>query len=167
VNCGVSDLLDAAFRRHRGQVFRYLRRRAGSAELAEDLTQEVFVSAAAHLSQLDTAQPLLAWLYTVAQSRLLDEARRARRRPVAVSFELVPDQGAELEFGADVAQALRRACLSLGRADRELIALRLFGERTFSELAARLGISEPAAKMRYLRSLRALRAELEREGIEP
>jgi RNA polymerase sigma-70 factor (ECF subfamily) len=72
-----------------------------------------------------------------------------------------------LGFGDELAGALRTASLRLSRQERELIGLRLFGEESFAALAARLGISEPAAKMRYLRALRALREELEKEGIEP
>lgn len=162
----MNDPSDAVYRRHRDQVLRYLRRRTESHEVAEDLTQDVFVAAAAHLSRLDTERPLLAWLYTVAQNRLIDEARRARPRPRIVSLDAVPEARSELEYRPEVAQALRRASLRLSGPDRELLAQRLFGERSFSAIAARLGISEPAAKMRYLRLLRSLRAELEKEGIE-
>jgi RNA polymerase sigma-70 factor (ECF subfamily) len=166
VKLGVSEPTDAAFRRHRAQVFRYLRRRTGSDELAEDLTQEVFLTAAEHLARLDSDRPILAWLYSVAQNRFLDEVRRTRRRPRPLSLDLAPER-AELEFRPEIAGALRRASQRLSEPERQLIGLRLFGECSFADLAARLGISEPAAKMRYLRALRALRAELEKEGITP
>ena len=166
MNVDVSDPTDEAFRRHRTQVFRYLRRRAGSDELAEDLTQEVFVAAAEHLGQLDSKTPVLAWLYRVAQNRLLDEMRRTRRRPRPLSLDSVPEQ-AQSDYRPEIAGALRRASLQLSQSERELIGLRLFGASSFADVAARLGISEPAAKMRYLRALRALRAELEKEGITP
>lgn len=166
VKLGVSDPTDAAFRRHRAQVFRYLRRRTGSDELAEDLTQEVFLAAAEHLARLDSERPVLAWLYRVAQNRFLDELRRTRRRPRPLSLDVVSEQ-AESDFRPEIASALRRASLRLSESERELIGLRLFTESSFADVAARLGISEPAAKMRYLRALRALRAELEKEGITP
>ncbi len=165
VKLGVSEPTDAAFRRHRAQVFRYLRRRTG-ATAAENLTQEVFLAAAEHLVQLDSETPVLAWLYRVAQNRFLDEVRRTRRRPRPLSLDLAPEQ-AELEFRPEIAGALRRASQRLSEPERQLIGLRLFAECSFADLAARLGISEPAAKMRYLRALRALRAELEKEGITP
>lgn len=163
----MADPTDAQYRSQREQVFRYLRRRTRSDELADDLTQDVFESAAAHLAGLDTERPLLAWLYTVARNRLIDEARRSRPRPRIVSLDAAPEAQGELEYRPEVAQVLRRASLRLSGPDRELLALRLFGERSFATIAARLGISEPAAKMRYLRLLRDLRAELEKEGIEP
>ena len=164
VKLNVSEPTDAAFRRHRAQVFRYLRRRTGSDDVAEDLTQDVFVTAVEHLSRLDTSKPVLAWLYSVAQNRFLDEVRRTRRQPRPLSLEVVPEQ-AELEFAPEIATAIRRASQRLSVNERELIGLRLFAEHSFADVAARLHISEPAAKMRYLRALRALQAELGKEGI--
>jgi RNA polymerase sigma-70 factor (ECF subfamily) len=162
----VSEPTDAAFRRHRAQVLRYLRRRTGNDEIAEDLTQDVFLTAVEHLSGLDTSRPVLAWLYTVAQNRFLDEVRRTRHRPRPLSLDVVPEQ-AELEFAPEIATAIRRASQRLSDSERELIGLRLFAERSFADVAARLGTSEPAAKMRYLRALRALQTELEKEGVSP
>jgi RNA polymerase sigma-70 factor (ECF subfamily) len=109
VKMGAMPLSDAALRQHRAQVFKYLRRRTASDELAEDLTQEVFEAAAAHLETLDGAKPLLAWLYRVAHNRLIDELRRGERRPhlVALDADTLPEP-AGLEFGADVAAAIRR-----------------------------------------------------------
>jgi RNA polymerase sigma factor (sigma-70 family) len=167
VKLDVSDPADLAFRRHRAQVFRYLRRRTSNDDIAEDLTQEVFVAASEHLARLDTQrQPVLAWLYRVAQNRLLDELRRTRRHPRPLSLDVVAEPG-RLDYGDEVGAALRRASARLSRDERDLVGLRLFGECSFAEVAARFGISVPAARMRYLRALRALRAELEKEGVEP
>lgn len=159
-------MTDAAYRRHRNQVFRYLRRRTASDELAEDLTQDVFASAAAYLSRLDAERPLLAWLYAVARNRLIDETRRVQTRPQMVALDVVREGLDDLSHGAELGQALRRASLRLSASERRLIGLRLFGGRSFRELAIEVGASEAAAKMRYLRAVRALRAELEKEGID-
>ena len=158
--------MDAAYRRHREQVFRYLRRRTQSDELAEDLTQDVFAAAAAHLSSLDPARPLLAWLYSVARNRLIDESRRNQARPEVVALNLVGEPSDDARYGAEVAQALRRASLRLSAPERRLLGLRLFAGKSFQDIAAELGSTEAAAKMRYLRAARSLRSELEKEGIE-
>ena len=87
----VGDLAERAFRRHYRHVYRYVRRRAASAEEAEDLTQAFFADAVAAADRLRPGSPpLLAWLYTVAKRRLADEARRLERGPVQV----VPLDGA-------------------------------------------------------------------------
>jgi DNA-directed RNA polymerase specialized sigma24 family protein len=65
-----------------------------------------------------------------------------------------------------VAQALRRASLRLSAPERRLLGLRLFAGKSFQDIAAELGSTEAAAKMRYLRAARSLRSELEKEGID-
>ena len=45
--------------------------------------------------------------------------------------------------------------------------LKLLRGATFDEIAARLGISTEAAKMRFTRALDALRSDLEKEGLRP
>jgi RNA polymerase sigma-70 factor (ECF subfamily) len=156
---------DAAIRLHRAQVFRYLRRRAGSDDLADDLTQDVFASAAAHLGQLQSDGPLLAWLYRVAQNRLVDEMRARDRRPHLVALTDEASQS-EAEFGPLIGAAIRRASVRLAEGDREILGLRLFAGESFAVIANHLNVAEPAAKMRYVRALRRLRDELEKEGVE-
>src|SRR4051794_13016851 len=88
------------------KVLRFARRRVGSAEDAEDVTQEVFGNAAAHLDGREEGSPTLAWLYTVAKRRIADEARRGDRSRT-VPLELVAEPAAaELAYGQEVAQAL-------------------------------------------------------------
>jgi RNA polymerase sigma-70 factor, ECF subfamily len=158
------QISDAAIRLHRAQVFRYLRRRTGSDELAEDLTQDVFASAAAHLGQLEGERPLLAWLYRVARNRLVDEIRACDRHPRLVA--LTDEAASETEFGPLIGAAIRRASLRLADGDREILGLRLFAGESFAAIANHLNVAEPAAKMRYVRALRRLRHELEQEGVE-
>ena len=159
---------EAAFREHYGRIYRYVRRRTETHEQAEDLAQSVFATAAEHLSraQLEDA-PTLAWLYTVAERRLIDEARRRARRSPEVSLvgEATPARASE--YGREVAAALRSALRSLPQAQREVVALRLLEGRPFAEIAARLGASEAACKMRFARALGTIRGQLQREGIEP
>jgi RNA polymerase sigma factor (sigma-70 family) len=158
-----------AFRRHYGQVLRYLRRRTGADE-AEDLTQAVFADAAERLPSLRPGQPpVLAWLYTVAQRRLADGARRAARRPVTIA-ELDAERVAAAEpseYGPDVTRALGDAIAALPRGQRDVVVMKLLEGRSFAEIARRAGASEGACKMRFARGLEALREALEREGIGP
>ena len=87
----MNDVAEQAFRRHYGQVYRYLRRRTGDHHRAEDLTQQVFADAVVSLRE--TESPTLAWLYTVAQRRFADEARRAPPAVASGSLEPVGSAG--------------------------------------------------------------------------
>ena len=162
----MSDVAEGAFRRHYEHVYRYVRRRTGDHERAEDLTQQVFAEAVAGLR--DSPSPPLAWLYTVARRRFTDEARRdavARRvNGLRVATKEAPETS---EYGPNVAAALGSAIDRLAAGQREVVVLKLLRGATFAEIGARLGISTEAAKMRFMRALEALRSELEEEGLRP
>jgi RNA polymerase sigma factor (sigma-70 family) len=150
------------------RVFRFVRRRVGSADVAEDVTQEVFASVARALAvSASAAQPPLAWLYTVARRRIADEARRLARTP-AVSLEVVEPAAARFEaYGGEVARALGMAVADLPEGQRQVVLERLIQGRSFAEIAASLHTSEEACRMRFMRGLQQLRRAFEEEGLSP
>lgn len=158
----MTDVLERAFRTHYGQVYRYLRRRTNDHDRAEDLAQQVFADAAEALPDFgpDASSPL-AWLYTVAHRRFVDEARR-RARESAIDAP----SGAESEYGEELTRVLVAAFERLPEDQRTVLALKLVRGARFKEIAASFGIGEGAVKMRFLRALAALREELQREGVE-
>lgn len=165
----MDDPAGTAFRRHYAEVLRYLRRRTDAGE-AEDLAQAVFVDAAERLPAHQPGHPpVLAWLYTVAQRRLLDASRRAARRPVTLT-ELDAERlkaADDTIYGADVARAVGRAIAALPAGQRDVVVMKLLEGQSFAEIAGRVGATEGACKMRLARGLDALRGALEEEGIRP
>ena len=159
-----ADLLRAEYRR----VLGFVRRRAGTTEEAEDVAQEVFANMAASLARSTESAPRsLAWLYTVARRRLVDEARR-RARSETIPLELVSDPEARAcEYGEDVARTLDDGLATLTEAQRQVVVLRLLCGWSFGEIADRLGTTEEACRMRFLRGLEQLRTHFEEKGMAP
>jgi RNA polymerase sigma-70 factor, ECF subfamily len=157
------------FVRQYREIYRFVRRRTSSATEAEDVTQEVFAHAARVLAPLSAeAPPELAWLYTVARRRLTDAGRRSAHRRAhasAVPLELVPTSPSE--YGPRVARALVAAIGELPEAQREVVVRKALKGQSFQEIASALSVTEAACKMRFLRGLQAVRAELERQGVTP
>lgn len=152
---------------HYRRVWRFVRRRVGSVEDAEDLTQEVFANAAASLEGRDADSATLGWLYTVARRRMVDEARR-RGRSWTAPLELVADPAApEARYGSEVAQALDAALSRMPEGQRRVVLGRLIQGRSFAELGRELGATEEACRMRFMRGLQQLREEFRKEGLEP
>jgi len=162
----VNEVAERAFRRHYGQVYRYVRRRTRDHYQAEELTQQVFADAVASLQEAPS--PALAWLYTVARRRFADEARRSavarRARDRTLAVAVAPETR---DYGPDLAAVISAAIEQLPQGQREVVVLKLLRGAGFAEIGARLGISAEAAKMRFVRALEALRAELEKEGLRP
>jgi RNA polymerase sigma-70 factor (ECF subfamily) len=166
----VADRAEAAHRRYYASVYRYVRRRTRSREDAEDLTQTVFAEAVSGLEEAAGGSgSALAWLYTVAKRRLIDEHRRQQVIPAPViSLDAARlEQRAQSDYGVAVAGALARAIAELPIEQQRVVVLKLVEGRRFAEIAAELGVSEEACRVRLSRALRTLRAQLEREGITP
>jgi RNA polymerase sigma factor (sigma-70 family) len=154
----VNGVAEGAFRRHYQQVYGYLRRRIRDPHRAEELTQDVFTAAAAGLPDAREGDPpVLAWLYTV------DETRRQRREKRVD----LPETRSSSDYGPFVAQALREALSSLPGGQSQVLVLKLLRGLTFAEIGHEVGLTEAAAKMRFRRALEALREELIERGIEP
>jgi RNA polymerase sigma-70 factor (ECF subfamily) len=150
------------------ELLRFVRRRTASDAEAEEITQSVFVQAAARLDAVKQGSaPPLAWLYTVAQRRLIDEARRRATRREAHPLAARTSETHEASYGAEVAATLKVALAALPRTQREVVVLRLVEGRSFAEIAERIGCTEGACKMRFRRGLTSVRATFEQEGIEP
>ena len=61
----------------------------------------------------------------------------------------------------ELAQHIERAILQLKEGDREVILMRHYEQLNNQEIAQTLGLSEPAASMRYLRAIKRLRELIE------
>ena len=161
----MTDPAAEAYERHYGSVYRFVRRHGTGREEAEDLTQEVFAAAVAALGEARVESPLpLGWLYTVAQRRLIDVARRGRLTAAAAEEE---PQGHEAVYGWEVAETLARAVAELPESQRRVVVAKLWEGRSLAETARWLGTSEAACKMRFARGLAKLRERLEEEGVKP
>jgi RNA polymerase sigma-70 factor (ECF subfamily) len=163
----MNDVAERAFRDHYANVVSFLRRRTRTSEEAEELAQAVFVQAAERLTPNGRA-PVSAWLYTVARRKLVDEARRrARRGGPDVPLDEVALAARDPQYGTDVAAALRQALEQLSEPQRTVVVGRLIEGKSFAELAAAIGTSEAACKMRFVRGLASVRALFEEEGLKP
>lgn len=164
----IDDLAEQAYRRHYGQVYRFLRRRTGSHHEAEELAQRVFADAAAALSSRNPPDSLLAWLYAVAERRFVDELRRRRKFSEYLAGQS-PEAHVRVDpyYGGGVADALRRAIAALPDDQRHVVVMKLFEERPFDDIATRLGTTEAACKMRFSRAMRQVQEQLRQEGHEP
>ncbi|HWB14363.1 MAG TPA: sigma-70 family RNA polymerase sigma factor [Pirellulales bacterium] len=152
---------------------------------ASDIVQEALIEANRRLSEYlkDPQLPFRLWLHQIARDRLIDAHRRhrvaARRsldreQPLAARATLdhsTMDLAAQLcdreltPAAAATRHELERrfqaALEELEENDREVILLRHFEQLSNQETAQALGLTEPAAGMRYLRAVRRLRALLQ------
>jgi RNA polymerase sigma-70 factor (ECF subfamily) len=133
---------DRLFREYHAPLVRYLTRRLGDRDWAEEVAQETFLRA---LRQ-SALQNERAWLFTVATNLVRDAARTESRRRRHLELLAAEEQGrmvespaTEMERAEERAQA-RRALEQLAERDREALLMREEG-LNYEEIAAALGVA--------------------------
>lgn len=163
------DLAEAAFQAHYQHVYRFLLRRTGSAERAEELAQQVFADAAVALRGFRVGPPpVLALLYTLAERRFADAARRQASAPaVRGAIEDLAEVLPAVEHDELLGAALRRALGQLPDDLRLVATMKLVQGCSFAEIGRCVGVNEVACRKRFQRALEMLRTLLEQEGCDP
>jgi RNA polymerase sigma-70 factor, ECF subfamily len=154
-----------AFAEYQSHIYRFLLRRTGNHHDAEELTQRVFADAAEALGgRAAPPRSMLAWLYTVAERRFIDEIRRRETARRGIS-RLEPTPAPDQIYGREVAAALREAIRALPEGQRIVVVRKVLQGRSFVDIAHELGISVDACKMRLSRAVARMRIEFETQGL--
>ncbi len=150
--------VERLFRTYHAGLVRYLTRRLGDRDRAEEVAQETFVRA---LKQ-ERIESERSWLYAVATNLVRDEARRdeRRRRHLEVlageerARELEPPGPTTMERAEEAAMA-RRALDELAERDRNALLMREEG-LDYGEIAGALGLSVGSVGTTLARARRRL-----------
>lgn len=166
------EAFGAFYRRHVDALLRYLMARTGRPELAADLCAEVFASALEGAHRYDPARaPARAWLFAIANSRLVDSFRRGRvedgaRRRLGMPPRALTDR--DLERVEELVDAARGAgaeslVADLPEDQRAAVLARIVDERSYGDIASELSVSEAVVRQRVSRGLAGLRARLQEQ----
>jgi RNA polymerase sigma-70 factor (ECF subfamily) len=152
------------------RIFALAQSRLRRPDLAEEVTQSVFVTVATKLREESYTEVgrFESWLFRVAMNRVRDAARRIKRQASVMEpgvMEAMPG-GTAVEVDREGLDALRRAMETLSDSDREVVELRHHGQMGFKEIAALLGEPVGTVLARHHRALKKLRGVLEPGGPE-
>jgi RNA polymerase sigma-70 factor (ECF subfamily) len=145
---------------YQNPILNYIFRLVGDIDVAEDLTQDVFVRAYGALARLELdadAEPRRrAWLYRIAHNVATDSLRRKGRLAWLPFSNLRGHVGSGSPEGAMAAAEPVRAAMAALTADQREVLL-LFGVAGMeaAEVAEVLGITEEAARKRRQRAREA------------
>lgn len=143
------------------QIFRFLYYRTNHQQIAEDLTEEVFLKAFRSLSSLKGGQEKFrGWLFTIARHTVIDHYRKASETVGLEELEQLPSYEQSvvnrLELAGDAAQLLK-ALEQLKDEYQAVLKLRFFEDFEISEIAAMLGKSEGNIRIIQYRALGQLK----------
>jgi RNA polymerase sigma-70 factor, ECF subfamily len=168
---GDADAFAALYRRRQAGIYRFALQMCGSEGIAEDVTQEVFMTLVRDSQMFDPSRGALAsYLYGVARNQVLRRLEKERHfvsmtdetaedGDAFVSTQLVAadDPLAELAR-SELIETVRQAVLALPVHYREVVVLCELHEMSYAEAAAALGCAVGTVRSRLHRA-RALLVE--------
>ena len=153
------DALDALYTAYKSRIYTFLLRFLGDPELADDVTQEVFVRAYTQLATYKPAHKFSTWLLSIASHLAIDQLRR--RRFLALPLEDVPF----LEWVTDLGVGPEQSALEGEQQDeiqsylrrlpskyRAVIVLRYWYDLSYEEIAQALKLTPALVKARLHRA---------------
>jgi RNA polymerase sigma-70 factor (ECF subfamily) len=155
------------YRRHQGAVYRFALQMSGKTEIAEEVTQDVFVGVMKLGRRYDSERgSVSAFLYGIARNFVLRALERERPYITLLddpAGDYAGGVAAEQNIFGELArnervETLRKAVLALPPAYREVVVLCDLHERDYAEAASALGCAIGTVRSRLHRA-RALLAE--------
>jgi len=158
-------------RRHLDFVHSAAARMVVDRQIAEDVTQAVFVALARQAQALRDRAVLTGWLHRTTQNlaakAVRSEVRRRTREHQAAAIQTPPHE-TEAEAQAVWDQISPHLDIALGQLeepDRDVLLLRYFERQSARAIGLRLGLGEAAAQKRVRRALERLRGVFVARGL--
>ncbi|MBI4541146.1 MAG: sigma-70 family RNA polymerase sigma factor [Gemmatimonadetes bacterium] len=163
-----SPLVAEWMARYGPELKRHVGRMLGDADDAEDILQQLWITAIRRPPEVGPGSNARAWLFRVATNAALDRlARDGRRRaalngrgPRIVQDEDAPPDARLLRLDRRARRRIREHVTRLPRKQREALWLRWVDGDDYATIARKLACSEESARANVYHGLKRLRKEL-------
>ena len=148
---GDEDAFVALYRRRQAGIFRFALHMTGNSAVAEEVTQEVFLTVIRDGGRFDSSRgSAAAYLFGVARNQVLKHLERDRVY-VAMDDETAPSAAPVDLTRAETIENVRQAVLSLPAGYRETVVLCDLEEMSYAEVAAALDVPIGTVRSRLSR----------------
>src|SRR3954465_7006765 len=174
VRAGDDHAFERLYHRYHRRISAYIFGMVHDHGRAEDLTQEVFVSALRRMRQTDRPIAFKPWIYEIAKNACIDAFRRSRRtEEVSYDAEEAAGGGEVARMAApnmtpevqvDAKHQLETLCGAFGglsEAHHQILVMRELEGLSYREIGERLGMSRPSVESTLFRARRRLTEEYE------
>ncbi len=138
------------------KLYGFILSRTGSREVAEDLSQEIFIKLIEHIGSFDEKKGrFTVWFWRMARNTLIDHYRQKKAAPfsqfeddevAAMSVGEIPDTDNVLEY-----RRLKMVVSTFSREEQELFELRFAAEMSYKDIANILEKPEGTLRVAALR----------------
>lgn len=166
---GERPAFDELIQRWQGPIRQYVRHLADP-DVADDLTQDIWLRVLRGIGRLRDPAKLRSWLFGIAHRTWIDTLRRKYAVVVADLDEVDRHEHSDPELPDDREEdlaALARELARLPAIEREALTLFYLRELSLQEIAQALDIPAGTVKSRLHRARRMLRRELDTTGGNP
>lgn len=172
---GDPEAFAEVYEKYSGMVYNLALRMSGSADRAQDLSQDVFLRVYRSLGRFRGQSSLKTWIYRICVNQCRSRLARRRLQPephsrdgAAVESEPVDrSRGPEdLAMARETARRVEAALMRVPRVFRESVILRDLEGLSYQEIGSILGIRVGTVRSRIARGRDQLRRVLEEEGHE-
>ncbi len=151
--------------KYKAGIYAYVYARINNFHDAQEMTQEIFISAFRGLHSLKKYESFSFWLFRIASNQCKKWTRNQIRHPQPESIENMDQETMEDSFEKSyreemLDQSVREALNSLPETYREVLMLYYFSDMNSNEIAQSLGISPTAIRMRLSRARLQFKEEM-------
>jgi RNA polymerase sigma factor (sigma-70 family) len=171
VRIGDDEAFEELFSRYRDRISAYVHGAVGDFARAEDITQDVFISALRRMRDTERPISFKPWIYEIARNACIDEYRRSRRTSEVSLSEDAEWPGATLQLPSpdpppDVVVEARQKLTNLQGAfgglsenHHRILVMRELEGLSYGEIGKRLGMSRAMVESTLFRARKRLNQE--------
>ncbi len=152
---------EVLYNKYHEPVFRFVYQRLDDKDTAFDITSQVFLKAMTNIKNFKYKEvPFSSWLYKIAYNELMDTFKKNKaQRAINIEDAHVSEIREEIgeNSGEEYQDKLIDAITQLSEDDIQLIEMRFFEKRAFSEIGEILDITENNAKVKTYRVIDKLK----------
>jgi len=171
VRAGDDRAFEQLYLRYQRRIAAYVYGMVHDYGRAEDITQDVFISALRRMRATDARIAFKPWIYEIAKNACIDAFRRSKRAE-EVSYDVedgaerlhlmsngpTPDAAVDTRMSLD---HLRGAFGGLSEAHHQILVMRELEGLSYRQIGERLGMSRPSVESTLFRARRRLSEEYE------
>src|SRR6478609_8659433 len=172
VRAGDDRAFECLYERYHRRIAAYIYGMVNDYARAEDITQDVFMSALRRMRETDRSIAFKPWIYEIAKNACIDQFRRSKRAE-EVSYDAEEGLGAA-DYGrlvttgptpdaaVDQKMSLDHLCGAFGglsETHHEILVMRELEGLSYREIGERLGMSRPSVESTLFRARRRLTEE--------
>ena len=172
VRRGEDRAFETLYQRYQRRIAAYVYGMVNDYGRAEDITQEVFISALRRMRETERPIAFKPWIYEIAKNACIDQFRRSKRAE-EISFDAdegigaaetarLATSGPSPDAAVDAKQQLNTLCGAFGglsETHHQILVLRELEGLSYREIGERMGLSRPSVESTLFRARRRLTEE--------